>query len=285
MKTLLIIVAVVIGLYVLLRLWKTHKEPRIPDVGLITGGVKCGKTSASLYLAYRQYKRNLFKWQCKCFLIEKLWRTEYPEKPLLYSSIPLSVPHVLVTQDLILRKIRPAFKSVCFIDEASLLADSFDFKDDEVNEQIKLFNKLWGHMTHGGQLIYNTQNESDLHYNIKRCLGSYIWIHRTIKWIPFVLVFMCREMVYSESNNAVNVFNEDVEDTLKWIVCSKRIWKKFDCYCFSHYTDDHQPDERVIEKPTTLKAEVVSFKKYSQLKGKTNEKTIQTLPRKGSGNT
>lgn len=266
MNTILFFAIAIVILYIVIVAWKTHKEPRIPDVGLITGGVKCGKTSASLYLAHRTWKRNHRRWAFKAYFCSKLGKP-YPEEPLFYSTIPVTFPHVLVTHDLILRRTRPAFKSVCFIDEASLLADSFDFKDANVNEQIKLFNKLWGHMTHGGSLIYNTQNESDLHYNIKRSLGSYIWIHRTIKWIPFVLVFKCREMIYSEGNNAINVFNEDVEDSLKWIICTKRIWKRFDCYCFSHYTDDHIPDTTVVTDPATLKAEVVSFKKYSNLKG------------------
>lgn len=272
MNTIIFVLIAIVLLLIVFRLWKTHKEPRIPDVGLVTGGVKCGKTTASLYLAKRIYNKNLFKWHVKCYFCSKLFKA-YPEKPLFYSSIPVMFPHVPLTKALILRDVRPAYKSVCFIDEASLIADSFDFKDNEVNEEIKLFNKLWGHMTHGGSLVYNTQNESDLHFNIKRCMGSYIWIHRTIKWIPFVLVFMCREMYYSDGNNAINVFNEDVEESLKWIICSKRIWKKFDCYCFSHYTDDNPVDTDVVDRPDTLKADIVSFKPYSKLtKEKKNEK-------------
>lgn len=264
MNTILIIVGIVVLICLLVHFWRTHKEPKLNDVALITGGVKCGKTSMSLYLAHRQYKKNLFKWNIKTYLATK-FNKPYTEKPLFYTNIPVSFPHVLVSKELLLRQTRPTFKSVCFLDEASLIADSFDFKDEKVNENIKLFNKLWGHMTHGGTLVYNTQSESDLHFNIKRCVGSYIWIHHTYKRIPFFLVFLCREMYMGGDGNVINAVNEDIEDSLKWVICSKRIWKHFDCYCYSHYTDAKKTDTHIVQGSQTLKADVVSFKKYSTL--------------------
>lgn len=45
-----------------------------------------------------------------------------------------------------------------------------------------------------------------------------------------------------EGNNEMNVFNEDVEETLKAVVIPKRVWRCFDCYCYSVFTD-HLPVE------------------------------------------
>lgn len=259
-----LIIFAVLAVIIAVHLYKTKKEPRLSDVSLVTGGVKTGKSSMSLFLAYRRYCKSLRNWRIKCYFISKLRKGKpYPEKPLFYSNIPVAFPHIPLTRELILRKHRFAYKSVAFVDEASLLADAFDWKDMKVNEQVKLFNKLWGHETHGGFLIYNTQNPQDLHYNIRRCLNTYLWIHHCIKWIPFLLVFQVREM-YCADEHSANNFNEDVEETLKWVVCSKRIWKKFDCYCYSHYTDDATVDRGVITADT-MKADLLTFKVSTEL--------------------
>ena len=117
------------------------------------------------------------------------------------------------------------------------------FKDMDINERLLYFNKLIGHETRGGGIIYDTQAIQDCHYAIKRSISSYIWIHHNIK-IPFFILVYVREMFYSEDNSSVNVFNEDVEETLLRIIVPKSIWKKFDAYCYSKLTDDL---ERVTE--------------------------------------
>lgn len=278
-------VYLIVILVVLLVAWvyfqRKKKEPRLADVAMITGGVKTGKTTLSLVLCYRRYRKELLRWRIKRFL-SFLFFKPFAEKPLLYSNIPLKKPYVPVTEDLILRKVRPAFRSVCYIGEASLVADGFDWKDDETNEQIKLFCKLWGHETHGGCLIFDTQAIKDVHFNIKRSLNTYLWVQQTVKWIPFILVFRVREMYYSEESGVVNTFNEDVDESIKWIVALKKVWKTFDCYCYSHYTDalPVETDVHQAETKTDLKADIVSFKKSSVLKerkGNHNENTEKTL--------
>lgn len=253
-------IAIIVLLF-LVHLWKTKKEPRLADVAMVTGGVKTGKTSLSVAITIRRYKKELRRYAVKkwiCYAIGK----RPPERPLYYSNIPVAFEYVPLTLDILLRKTRLAYRSVCYISEASLLADGMDWKDEEVNEQIKLFCKLYGHETRGGCLVFDTQAIKDVHYNIKRSLNTYLWVQRTIKWIPFILVFKVREMYYSEESGVVNTFNEDVDETMKWLVCRKKVWKLFDCYCYSAYTDN-LPVERntKIGVRRKLKAEILTFKK------------------------
>ena len=77
--------------------------------------------------------------------------------PLIYSNVPLAMPYVPLTDDLLLRKKRFVYGSVIYVQEASLVADSQLIRDMDVNERLMLFNKLIGHETKGGVIIYDTQ--------------------------------------------------------------------------------------------------------------------------------
>lgn len=265
---------VLIGL-LLLAIWlfKLFKIPKVGCVGLVTGGVKTGKSMLSVWLSVRRYKRTVFVWHIRCFLA-RLLRKPKPEKPLLYSNVPLAgVDYVLIPVELLERKLfRPAYKSVLYIQEASLLADSMYFKDMLLNERLLLFNKLIGHETRGGYLIYDTQAICDNHYAVKRCLSSYFWIHHNIK-IPFFCVLFVREMFYSADDSlTVNTVGQDVENELKIIVIPKRVWKMYDAYCYSALTDDLEVYEKTdfipLGKEFRSKLKIntlLSFKEYSTI--------------------
>lgn len=181
------------------------------------------------------------------------------EMPLFYTSVPVAFPHVRLTKELLLRQERFAYKSVIWVDEASLLADSMAFKDDSVNTQLLLFNKLIAHETKGGTLVWNTQSVSDLHYSIRRCLSEIFYVHDTCKWLPFFLVCTVNEERFSEDGNAMQVYDEDVEKKLARVIIPKSIWKKFDCYCHSIHTDGLKVNDNV-ELAKSLKCrKIVSF--------------------------
>lgn len=260
---------------VILLFWlyfKFFKLPKFGNMTLVTGGIKTGKSMLSVHFAIKTYKKHLRRYKIKCLLlnlgkklkIKKALNTANIEKPLLYSNIPLTCEYVPITRELLTREHRPNYKSVFYICEASLVADSMTYKDDLLNEQLLLFNKLFAHATRGGYIFYDTQSISDNHYAVKRCLSSYFYIHH-MKKLPFFCVMYLREMTFSEDNNAVNVFETDVEETLKRVIVSKRVWKKYDCYCYSALTDNNFV-ESTLTKASNLKAEnIVSFKKYKTL--------------------
>ena len=287
MVILIIVAVVLIVLLVIFR--KMFKIPKIGCIGMVTGGVKCGKSMLSVWLAVRKFKSQKRKWRMRTFFlkaINKLFRKEFklPEEPVLYSNVKLAgVKYTLLTEDMLLRNVRLAYGSVAYIQEASLVADGMSFKQgDEFNERLLLFNKLFGHETKGGYLIYDTQCIADNHYSVHRCLNSYFWIHHLVK-IPFFCLLYVREMFFSEDNSAMNMIDDDVEAKLKIIVIPKRVWKMYDAYCYSALTDGlervqddlYTPCPRGFQKADLKMRKIVSFKKFKTIREYSENKEVK----------
>lgn len=241
---------------------------------LVSGGVKTGKSTFSVSLVRSEYKSRLRSWKIHRFFA-KLFKKPVREKPLIYSNVPLGMPYVEIDEDLLLRKKRFNYGSVIYMQEASLVADSQLIRDMELNERLLLFNKLIGHETKGGVLIYDTQCIGDLHYSIKRCLSNYFYIHHLVKWVPFFLVAYVEENRYSDDKNIISTTSGDVEDNLKRVIIPKSTWKYFDCYCYSSLTDNLPVKNDVInnnKQTLNLKQDkIFSFRK-NLLGGSSHEK-------------
>lgn len=270
------------SLIVIALLWHMFKIPKFGNMVLVTGGIKTGKSTLSVWLACRQYWRMVRKYYVYNYLIYpvfsklpfkrcKLMRKR--EYPLFYSNIPVAVKgYTPLTRDLIERKTRFRYGSVIYICESSLVADSMSFRNELLNEEMLLLNKLIAHETRGGYLFYDTQSAHDNHFAVRRCLSQYFYIHHMSKAIPFFCVAWVREMKYSGTDdgggNEVNVFNEDLEETLKPVVIPKSTWKRFDCYCYSAFTD-HLPVEdrqKHVSRFSRKKADkIISFKEYKTI--------------------
>ena len=263
--------SIVIGfiVFLVLKVMSKYKIPKIPCVALVTGGVKSGKSTFSVYLAIKTYKSVHNRWKVRSYF-QRLFHLKVDEEPLLYSNIPLACPYVPISLDLLLRKVRPAYGSVAYINEASLVADQMLFKNDDINERLTLFNKLFGHETCGGHLIYDTQCVSDVHYAVKRSLSNQFYIHHLEKRIPFFLVAKVREERYSDDKSVISTYSEDVEESLKKVIIPKKYWKKFDAYCFSCFTDNLPvADNVIVGDKSDLKAhELVSFREFKTIQSK-----------------
>lgn len=261
-KVLIFLGIIALALFILGKFYSKFKVPKVGALTLVNGGLKTGKSTFAFYLAYKNYQRALLVWKIRTYF-QKLLRRKQDEMPLFYSNIPVNVPYVKLTNDLILMKKRFRQRSVCFIDEASLLADSQLYKDDKINERLLMFCKLYGHCTKGA-LVFNTQAISDLHYAFKRCVSEYYYIHHLEKRIPFFLIAKVREERYSDDGSIINAYTEDVEDSLKKVLVPKRTWKKFDAYAFSFLTDDLECEDKVIYvNNKDLKArELLSFRVF-----------------------
>lgn len=263
----LILAIVALGLFIWYKIMSKFKVPKVGCIALVTGGVKTGKSTFAVNLAIKLYKRVHRAWRVLS-IVRKLFHLELEEEPLLYSNIPLAVPYVELTEDIIMRRKRLRYKSVVYVNEASLLADKNSFKDLEQDERIMLFNKLFGHETKGGNIIYDTQAIVDLNCNIRRCLSDYFYIHHLEKRFPFVLCAKVREERYSEDGSVINSYNDDVEDCLKKVLISKKVWKKFDAYCFSSLTDNLPVEDKVVcrDKDDLKVRDIVSFHKFKTIK-------------------
>lgn len=269
----LIFLAIVVGIsFLCAKIASKFKVPKIPCVALVTGGVKSGKSTLSVYMAIQTYNRVHRRWKIRTFF-QTLLHKPLDEEPLLYSNIPLAVPYVPITLELLQRKVRPRYCSVAYVNEASLLADQMlSLQKDDTNERLTLFNKLFGHETIGGVLIYDTQCVADVHYAVRRSLSSYVYVHHLEKRFPFFLIAQVREERYSDDRGTINTYNEDVENTLKKVLIPKRVWKKFDAYCFSCLTDGLPVADNVIEDCVDLKARnIVSFRQYKTINNKENK--------------
>lgn len=236
---------------------------KVPNVFLITGAVKTGKSLASIPIVKRKYRSAKIKYFIKKYIFFK-----DVEKPMLFSNIHLrKIKYNLLSLDVIKRTKRVPYGSICFIDEASLLADSMSYKNEKLNEEINLFLKLFGHETRGGYLIMNTQSISDLHYGIKRCINSYLWIHSRIK-LPFITILKVRELIYSDdSTTSINVASRDVEDDLKLMFVLNRNYKYYDAFCYSIFTDNLpiycNYDYGIKNKKDSLKTDIlISFREF-----------------------
>lgn len=271
---LLILVAFVLFLWL-------FKIPKIGCTCMVTGAVKAGKSTFAVRACLKKHKRALFGYYIRLTLYyvkrgffvvfgmmrkaDKMLDAGAPEKPYLYSNIPLRYKYYRpLKRELLMRQERVPYKSVAYLGEFSLIADSMAYKDAILNEELLLWNKLWGHMSKGGTLVTDTQSVEDCHYSVKRCLAQYYYVHHMVKLpfpIPFVIMYL-RECRYSA--DSTNVYAEDVEETLKRVLIPKRTWRVFDSYCYSVLTDQKpisaEGEEHVA---TDLKARnIVTFKDF-----------------------
>lgn len=241
----LILIVCIIIYFIWIRKFKV---PKTGSLVLITGGVKCGKSTLSVHIVQKNYKRNLRHVKFVNFF-RTIFRKELLEEPLIYSNVPLNtLPYVPITYDLLLRKTRFRKGSIVYIQEASLVADSQLVKNMELNNEMLIFYKLIGHeLGEGGTMVVDTQVISDLHYSIKRSCSQYFYVHhsKSLFLLPWVVVYL-RELMYSE-DSATNVINTDLEDDLKKVLVPKKVWKLFDAYAYSSLTDYLSIEDNVVE--------------------------------------
>lgn len=257
---------IILALLAILFLWFYYKYFKIFKTNalcMITGGVKTGKSTLGVYMAVKHWRKRCRKVKILNIIRFILRKPKLPY-PLLYSNIPLNVPYVPMTEDLLLRNERFVYGSVCYLGEISLISNSMNFKDVLQNERQLLFYKLFGHETRGGLCIIDTQSIADCHYSIKRSISEYLYIHHSIK-LPFFVLMAVQENIYSDDNSAVQVNEGDLEKNLRYLLVPKRVWKLFDAYCYSYLTDNCPVDTSVDNDGIKANFEVVSFNQYKTI--------------------
>ena len=252
----LILIALVILAIVLLNYFKPIP---VGNIVLTTGAIKSGKTTFSVYSVIREWKRRHFNW----LIQTKVFKKDI-EEPLLYSNIPLGVPYVPITRDLLTHKSRFNYGSVAYLCETSLVADSQTFRDEELNEQLMLFVKLWAHNTHNGILYLDTQSLSDNHFAIKRCINNYLYIART----RYIFGYILMDVKSSRYMYDDNTTQDDFEGSIYHVLIPKSTWRLFDCWCYDTITKNAKRECTLLVATTDdeLKAfDIVSFKTYKTI--------------------
>ena len=238
---LLIIVGVVI-LYIFYR--KHFKILKVPSVCLITGGVKCGKSLLSVKLSIKDFRSRHRKW----WFFRHILRDKKKEEPMYYTNVQVSFgsikrkkPHrldrciKLCTLESLLRMERYNYKSVIYIQEASLMSDNMDFNNKTRNVDLSLYAKLIAHETRGGALYIDTQSVLDVHYAFKRVASTYFFIQKNLNLFLFHILYV-REMINTE--NGVNTFQDDVDTTTRKVLIPFWYHYKYNRYEYSYLTDD-----------------------------------------------
>lgn len=242
MVWLILIAVLIIVVYFFYR--QHFKVLKVPSVCMITGGVKCGKSLLSVYLSIKDFKRRHRKW----WFFRHILRDKKKEEPLYYTNVEISFgsikrkkPHRLdrcirfCTLESLMRMERYNYKSVIYIQEASLMSDNMDFNNKVRNVELSLYAKLIAHETRGGALYLDTQSILDVHYAFKRVSSTYYFIYRHLNCILFHICWI-REMINTE--NGVNTFNDDVELTTRMVLIPFWYHWKYNRYEFSYLTDD-----------------------------------------------
>ena len=99
-----ILLIIVLCLIVYFFIRKRIKVLNVPNVFLISGAVKTGKTLLSVHLAKKEYRRNLRNWYIKKFFL-RAFKRPIPKRPMLYTNIPLArVKYNLLSMNIILQK-------------------------------------------------------------------------------------------------------------------------------------------------------------------------------------
>lgn len=265
-KAIIIIVVTFLVVFFITRWFHKHfKIPKYGSLVMVNGGVKCGKTTLTVFLGIREYKRRVFATKVANFFNILLNKPKY-DLPLIYSNIPLKIDYVPITRDLLSRKKRFEYGSVIIISEAALIADSMLYKDDILNESISLLFKLIAHETRGGVCFCETQSMADNHFGLRRNISSLLYVYQTVKvpLLPFAVSYV-REERYSEDSSVMNSYDSDIEDSLKKVLIPTKYWKFFDRYNCSSLTDNLPVEDRIVHgdylEDLTLK-KLVSFRPF-----------------------
>ena len=238
METILLIIGVV--LIFLLVIYS--RCPYIGCLTLFTGALKSGKTLTALRCALRKYQMARIMWRISCLwrsFLQKLGvKVKLPEEPLFYTNITVAgVRYVPVTLDILYRRVRIARKSVMFLSETSLIADSMTVRDALLNEEINTFFKLYGHESHGGKCIIETQNVLDNHYAIKRCLTFYYNIDANFN-LPFFKLVRFYKVFYADDDSVKNVVSLNSKVDYSYMLIPKSMFTRYDSYTYSWLTDE-----------------------------------------------
>lgn len=284
-----LIFALIIALYFIYR--GGFKKITIQCINLITGAPKTGKSLLCADLVTRTYKKIHCQWWIKTHIFRK-----DVEEPLLYTNVLFSFKNIknrdinpeyrrkahrldknirLLETDVLKRQKRIAYGSVVYIQEASLTSDNQDYLDNVVNILQSLYNKLFGHMSKGGIMFYDTQNVLDCHYAIKRCTSSFQWIMKSRNFFFFRILYI-RELINNESvSSSQNNFNEDVDLSVRRYIVWRWCYKRYDRYYFSYMTDDLPVSDITYD---STKKEIVSFNPlYISASHNANEKELRDL--------
>lgn len=252
----LFFILLVVAIIIVIIYFSKKKRLKYGNLTLVTGGVKTGKTELCVALCFKQYRKQLRKWRKDCRKAKKKY-LPFPEKPLIYSNMPIGkkgFEYAPLTLELIERKERFRYGSVVYFNEVTFIAGSKDIKDEERNDILLQLFKLCAHETKGGYFFIDTQAPQDMHYSIKRSLSTYFTIYKRLT-LPFISFLWMRENVFVDGENTVAMDNQiDTQDSVSdggkkmyFYMLPNKWWKYYDRYAYSYLTDDKPCGDKTVK--------------------------------------
>lgn len=228
----IVIIILAIALIIFLVVYFKFKKLKLNTCVFVDGAPKTGKDLLCMKIIDKEIRKARFRVNLYNFFHKKK-----KDMPLIYSNIPLyhKYGYVPLTNEIIHRQERIIDKSVVFIGEYSLFADSRlglkNTKEDKtINDDLLLFHKLCGHQWNG-KLITNSQCVSDCHYANKRTLSNYYYILHSRKGL-FHHFLEVVELLNNEDTTTINT-NEDIQNRKTYLIMvSKKYYKMYDYRAF-----------------------------------------------------
>lgn len=223
-KTLIIIVAVLIGVFLLYRFLNPYLI-RTNNIFFVSGSPGTGKDVLSHKYALKRYKAGMRKWKRdrlanKITNLFKKKKDKEPftqDKPIFYSSIPVlvklgrkkkEVSKELTLDMLMLRKKLPNY-SVVYISDLNRFINQWTYKNINVQENIAEFISEFRQYTKGGYFIANAQNSSQVAKEIRNTFGK---TRNNLSFKKFLMFFKIEGRTITLSDEVSNVEQGDADN-------------------------------------------------------------------------
>lgn len=228
--------AIVLGIFAIINYIKRYNISSQTVVG-VTGGLGSGKSYLCVLLACRAIGKARFHWFLK-FLKCKLLRRSVPEKPYLYSNIPIkSRAFRPLTREHLLCEDRIEEYSIVMIDEIGSVASQYDFDNPNVVGALHWFVRFFRHII-GGRFFINDQSSS----NIVKCVRVRLNVvynlenfRRWFKITPWCKIDIEPLKMSEDIQNTNNVSSRQKKEFLfflapyRWI----KFLRRYDSRCYS----------------------------------------------------
>lgn len=210
----MMIIFIIAVLVVLFIVWlKSYKLDLSRTITAYTGGVGAGKSVLAVRQAIKRYKAALREWKRKCFFA-RIMRKELPEKPLLFSNLPIVYKKKFTSCELpysvLLLQERVPERSVIVIDEVSSFLNQFEYNK---NTNVKLFDEFCRLCRHyfDGTVIITDQCSANIVLQIRRRLNTIYNLAKHSHFLFFFNTVRCREINISEEIVTIDEKDTNVE--------------------------------------------------------------------------
>lgn len=227
----IILILALIGIFFIWK--KSYRIELYRTITAYTGGVGSGKTFMSVRQAIKCYQRALSAWN-KERIKAVIMRREVPEKPLLFSNIPIMYKKKFtsceLTPDILLLQRRIPEGSVVMIDEVSAFLNQFEYAK---NNNVKLFDEFCRlcRQYFNGNVIINDQCSSNIVLQIRRRLNT---IYNLSKHRYFFGITMVKVREINISDEILSVDTKDTNNEVQTLITFGNFFKYYESRCYRY---------------------------------------------------